>query len=309
MNRIQTITIVVVLACLLGGCGPSERRTDGPAPESSAVAGSLSTRIDPEMAAMADVVTATASPGRIDEVITVYGRAVSNPEAVSEIRARFPGLVRRVNVSEGDRVAAGMALADVESDESLTRYTIRAPIPGVVLDRNINPGEHTGGRVLFSIVDPTSMWGAFAIFPGDRSRVVAGLTIDVSTETGETLGDARIGRMGLTTARDQSVTAFVVLANASGAIVPGQHLNGRIHVATHDAGVVVDGMALQSISGAQVVFVREGDVYEARTVRTGRRDLRYVEILDGVEAGETYVAGNSYLIKADLEKNAAGLEE
>jgi cobalt-zinc-cadmium efflux system membrane fusion protein len=37
----------------------------------------------------------------------------------------------------------------------------------------------------------------------------------------------------------------------------------------------------------------------------GRRDRRSVEILDGVEVGDVVVVGQSYLIKADIEKSGA----
>jgi cobalt-zinc-cadmium efflux system membrane fusion protein len=37
----------------------------------------------------------------------------------------------------------------------------------------------------------------------------------------------------------------------------------------------------------------------------GRGDSDWVEVLDGLEPGEIYVTGNSYLIKADIEKSGA----
>jgi cobalt-zinc-cadmium efflux system membrane fusion protein len=37
----------------------------------------------------------------------------------------------------------------------------------------------------------------------------------------------------------------------------------------------------------------------------GRRDARFVEVLDGLEPGTAYVIDNSNLIKADIEKSGA----
>jgi cobalt-zinc-cadmium efflux system membrane fusion protein len=37
----------------------------------------------------------------------------------------------------------------------------------------------------------------------------------------------------------------------------------------------------------------------------GRRDGENVEVLGGLEPGTEYVTGNSYLIKADIEKSGA----
>jgi cobalt-zinc-cadmium efflux system membrane fusion protein len=43
-------------------------------------------------------------------------------------------------------------------------------------------------------------------------------------------------------------------------------------------------------------------------VKIGDRDLANAEVLDGLEAGEEVVVEQSYLIKADLEKESAGHE-
>jgi cobalt-zinc-cadmium efflux system membrane fusion protein len=40
-------------------------------------------------------------------------------------------------------------------------------------------------------------------------------------------------------------------------------------------------------------------------LKLGRRDARFVEVLEGLAPGTTYVTDNSYLIKADIEKAGA----
>jgi cobalt-zinc-cadmium efflux system membrane fusion protein len=50
------------------------------------------------------------------------------------------------------------------------------------------------------------------------------------------------------------------------------------------------------------VFVEDGDHYVPRPLILGRNNGRFTEVLDGLSAGEHYVVENSYLIKADLEK-------
>ena len=54
-----------------------------------------------------------------------------------------------------------------------------------------------------------------------------------------------------------------------------------------------------------VVFVREGNDYEARSVTTGRKGGGYVEIRQGLKAGETYVSEGSFVIKSDILKSTA----
>src|SRR5690554_2564913 len=49
--------------------------------------------IEPGMAEQAGITTAVAGPGIIREAITVYGRTIIDPQGISQIRARFPGMV------------------------------------------------------------------------------------------------------------------------------------------------------------------------------------------------------------------------
>ncbi|HBN60066.1 MAG TPA: heavy metal resistance protein CzcB, partial [Halomonas sp.] len=45
----------------------------------------------------------------------------------------------------------GDVLAQVESNESLQTYALRAPIDGIVIERRISNGEMTGEQPLFAI--------------------------------------------------------------------------------------------------------------------------------------------------------------
>jgi cobalt-zinc-cadmium efflux system membrane fusion protein len=58
-----------------------------------------------------------------------------------------------------------------------------------------------------------------------------------------------------------------------------------------------------------VVFIRAGDTYAPRPVRIGERDAENAEVLAGLQGGEEIVVAQSYLIKADLEKESAAHED
>jgi len=54
-----------------------------------------------------------------------------------------------------------------------------------------------------------------------------------------------------------------------------------------------------------VVFVAEGNTFEAREVELGTGDGNYAQVLSGLRAGDRYVAVNSFLLKAELGKGTA----
>jgi multidrug efflux pump subunit AcrA (membrane-fusion protein) len=67
----------------------------------------------------------------------------------------------------------------------------------------------------------------------------------------------------------------------------------------------VKSSALQTVENRTVVFVRNGEKFEARDVEIGDRDKDFVEITFGVVDGEVYAAQNSFIVKAEMAKGSA----
>ena len=116
------------------------------------------TKIDAEVAEAFGLETLIAGPVVLQETVTVYGRIMTNTERVREVSARFDGVIQSVTPSLGDSVHEGQPLAKVESNESLKSYTIKAPISGVITQRDANPGEQTSGPVSYThLTLPTTL--------------------------------------------------------------------------------------------------------------------------------------------------------
>ena len=54
-----------------------------------------------------------------------------------------------------------------------------------------------------------------------------------------------------------------------------------------------------------MVFRNRDTVYEIAIVKLGMVDGDFVEVLSGLKAGDSYVARNSFIIKADIGKAGA----
>ena len=52
-------------------------------------------------------------------------------------------------------------------------------------------------------------------------------------------------------------------------------------------------------------FEKYGNFFEARTLELGADDGNWVKVLEGLKAGEQYVAQNSFVVKAEIEKSSA----
>lgn len=264
--------------------------------------------INADIAKTAGIRTALAGPGRIQRQLTAYGNLVSGSENLSHIRARFPGQITQVNVNVGDRVKRGQVLARVESSESLKRYSIFAPIDGIVTQRHANTGELALEQPLFSITNLAKVWAELKIFPQQRAAVKTGQAVTVSAA-----GEEQISVIEQIIPADSGpyLLARAPLSNVDGSSsstnpwYPGQLVEAQIVVEEVGVPLVVDKRALQSFRDWTVVFIQIEDVYEIRPLELGRSDKTHVEVLGGLNSGDRYVVENSYLIKADIEKSGA----
>lgn len=251
---------------------------------------------------------APAAAGTIADQHEVQGLLTTLETGNARVTARFPGPIRRLHAEVGDRVRAGQVLATIDSNLSLSTYSVTAPITGTVLARNASVGQSAGeGAVLYEIADLSTLWVDLHVFGRDADHLAAGSPVTISRLGDGATADTRIDRVlpGTATA-SQSTIARATLDNADGQWRPGSAVRAMVTVSTQPAALVVPLAALQQMDGGDVVFVREGDRYEKRAVTIGRRDARQVEIIDGVAVGEDVVVEQSYTIKADLEKAGAG---
>jgi cobalt-zinc-cadmium efflux system membrane fusion protein len=263
------------------------------------------TTIAADVARDAGIGTATAGPGPISDVLVLYGAIGPDTTRIREVHARFPGLIRSVARNVGDSVRAGEVLATIESNESLQTYTATAPIAGTITQRHAAPGEQTDEESLFEIADFSSVWAELDVFSRDRARLREGLPVEITTDNGPMATGAIAYLAPVGNRASQSLTARVVLNNADGRWTPGQFVEGRVTIATTPVDIAVPVSALQRFREFDVVFAQVDDTYEVRMLALGRRDANYVEVVEGLAPGTTYVTENSYLIKADIEKAGA----
>ncbi len=263
-----------------------------------------SVSIDPGIAKQAGIGVATASPATLEIVTQAYGRLVIPPNQEAHIHARFPGLVKDINVHVGDRVSKDDVLAVIESNESLRDYTVKAPMSGIVTKRQLNLGEVTDNEPLVVIVNDDVLWAELKIFPHQRSAVKQGQLTYMARERREF--KARITHMAPSDNHAPYMLARLNVDNAQQQFTPGELVRADIVIENVTVPLAIENRALQTLEGHQVVFVKSGDTYDRRALTLGRTDGHFTEVLHGLQSNETYVVDNSYLIKADIEKAGAG---
>ena len=221
----------------------------------------------------------------------------------------------RIALREGKQAlhALGLSEADVkmlseEPDTALTRYEIRAPFSGEVIERHIVRGEMLKeDSQAFVVADLGSVWVNLTVYQKYLPSVHVGQTVRISPGKGMKEKTGVISYVSpLVEEATRTATARVVLDNENGQLRPGLFVTAVIISGELEVDVAVERTALTEIDGKTVVFIETDDGFAAREVKTGRSDETLVEITEGLSAAEAYVVKGVFSLKSELEKETFG---
>lgn len=199
----------------------------------------------------------------------------------------------------------------LEQSGTVTKtLTLVSPVTGVVLEKNLYDGQRVmPGERLYRVADLSEVWVEGEVFEQDLRLIREGAQahIEVSAYPGEhTMGlvsfvyptvdvESRTNRVRVTVAnRDLRLKPGMFATIYFDAVI------GRDVVAVPMAAVVVTGER-------NVVFVRDAEgMLGPRDVVLGLRAGDRVQVLSGLEVGETIVGSANFLIDAESRLGGAG---
>ena len=231
----------------------------------------------------------------------------SGPEAQAVMQRLAEGVLRRLRNWE----ISDEELETLQQDGKPSRLLVyRSAASGVVLQKpSVQGMRFMPGEVLFEIADLSSVW----------------VLADVSEQD---IGLVHLGqqaKLGIVAYPDRAFTGKVVflyptidtetrtakvrieLANPGGLLKPAMFTSVEL-VSGHARGKVlaVPESAVLDSGARQVVLVRRGEgLFEPRTVRLGMRADGYLEVTEGLQAGEQVVVRANFLIDAESNLKAA----
>ncbi len=254
----------------------------------------------------------------IRTTLPLYGKVAANEETTAHVSPRFAGIVKAVRKRLGDPVAKGEVLAVVESNDSLRSYDVKSEIAGTVTAKEVTLGELVNDqKVMFTVTDLSSVYVDLNVYREDFGQLKVGQAVLLGAAQRGSGGNAdeplriesTISYLSPFGAENtQSMLARAVVANPGGELRPGLFVNALVVTGEVEAPIAIRAEAIQIMDQKPVVFVQEGDSFEARPVETGQRDPAWVEIVSGVLPGDKYVAGNSFILKAEIGKEGAAHE-
>lgn len=248
---------------------------------------------------------------KIQTLLPLYGKIASNEESLAHVQPRFPGVVKEVRKRLGDSVVKGDLLAVVENNDSLRSYEIKSEVSGTVIQKDITLGEFVKNEdTVYTIADLSTVWVDLVVFREDFRKLKVGQPVEIHPGAGDEAIQNKVAYISpFGTEGTQSMLARCVVPNPNGDLRPGLFVTAEIETGETDAPVAVKLSAIQTLKEKTVVFVAEGDAFEARNVELGARDGKYVEILSGLLPGDKYVSDNSFILKAEIGKEEAEHED
>jgi membrane fusion protein, copper/silver efflux system len=230
----------------------------------------------------------------------------SAPPSARDPRSRVVGARRRL---ENLQVPAE-AIEEIKSSRRVPDgITWLAPQDGIITERNAVDGQaFKAGDVLFRLADHSSLWVLADVAEGEIGAVRPGQAVTMRAKAHP--GRMFNGKVGVVYPHlmKETRTARVRIEMPNPDLVLLPDMYGEVEIATgSDQPVVVVPTNSVIDSGTrQVVIADLGDGrFESRDVKLGRRGSGYVEVLDGVQAGDSVVVDGNFLIDAESNLRAA----
>jgi len=241
-----------------------------------------------------------------------YAMAQKNLKRIQELHEGGVAPAKDLQQAQAD---VARSLADRERTRTKLRLygktdtvdqqlAIRSPVEGVVVERNINPGQelradNQGDKSLFVVSDPTQLWFFIDVSEKDLAYVKVGDKVAIGSTS---LGDERVeGRIvhvaDLVDPATRTVKVRGTVDAADGRLKAEMFILAQLRVPAN-SGYLVPTRAVYLRGEQYFVFVDEGQGrFSRRAVRLGPMTDAQQVILEGVGATDRVVVDGTLLLE------------
>lgn len=186
-----------------------------------------------------------------------------------------------------------------------SRMTLRAPAAGIVIERNVSPGDLTGSspRPLLALV-PHGQMELRVQVPEARVPDLARGTPTLVTLADNRQFNGQVRRVGAQINQQSALADIWIGLNGNGSggvLLAGMSGNAQFKLRTRAVPAVPEKALLYDTAGASVMLVDGDNRARRRPVKLGARGQGIVEVVDGVAIGDRILVGSAAFV-ADGEK-------
>jgi membrane fusion protein, heavy metal efflux system len=238
------------------------------------------------------------SQGKVAEAKALLTKALSRREVLEaeaqlkRTKSALEVAQSRIRLSISAYQARLQQLGIAANDKGLV--TIVAPIAGTIADREITPGEsvNSAEKPLMSILNDSSVFATANIYEKDLNRVKNGqeLTVKIASLPDRSFR-GKISFIGSTVEGEtRAVPVKALLDNSEGTLKPGMF--AELEISTNKTATNILAIPVSAVveaNGKQLVYVKNGDAFQAMEVALGQTSGDLVEIKSGLFEGDLIV--------------------
>lgn len=229
---------------------------------------------------------------------------------VQEAEAEHENARAAVRAAQAALAAFGVDPPTRELTTDASSFTLRSPIAGTVIARQVMPGQMLEPSVpAFRIGDLSRLWLTVHAFERDAVRIAKGAAARLSFAAlpGQRFAGtvATVGRQ--VEHESRTIPVRIDVRNPSGLLRPGMSATAHVPVGASDTAILtVPVAAVQRVKGEWCVFLpKDANTFEIRKIGRGRELGSEVEVLSGLGSTDTIVVEGAFLLKAQAEKGDA----
>ena len=229
---------------------------------------------------------------------------LATQQAVDDARTETQAARARLDATRAQVHVAEEELRQTRA--RLAKGLVAAPMDGVVALREVNVGDlasdAAAGKPIFRIVDNRILNLTVTVPSADSGRIKTGQPLQFSVDS---LPDKTFqGRVMFInpelSASDRSLKVIAEVKNQPEELKGGLFAKGRIITGNRSNVLQIPHAVLggwDTVARTAVIFVADNGIARQRSVKTGAVSNELVEIVEGLKAGEQYVARGGFTLK------------
>jgi cobalt-zinc-cadmium efflux system membrane fusion protein len=224
-------------------------------------------------------------------------------------------------VAERDRSEAVLANYGGSDKSTNAVYLLRSPIAGVLVDKNINPGQELRADLMlanspnlfapsFVVSDPTKLWLQLDVAESDLPALQPGLSLQIHSRSfPDKVFDGKVDHIGAT--MDPNTRTIKIRGVVDN---PDKLLKAEMYVLVDvvqaeskagEMGVEIPAKALFMKGDDSFVFLEDAPgTYERKQVKVGVEKDSKVPVFEGVTAGQKVVIEGALLLQSIVEPSS-----
>ena len=223
-------------------------------------------------------------------------RGLYEKGAIPKQRLEAAEMQWRASKAQRDLAAANVEQANAalrRAREMQRDATLRAPVAGVIVARNLDAGSLVGpgGDPIMAVADLRTLKLEAGVSELEAGRLKPGALarVTIQAQPGQVF-DGRVTAVAPEVdARNRHFRVEIKVVNKGGAMLSGMSATARIPIATAE-GPIVPREAVFDRNGSRAVYRIQGDTVSIVTVTEGLSDGKRVVLTSGVQPGDTIVS-------------------